>query len=42
MNRSAETADLSGSDVRCIGLPLALHAARIGHRNEHAVMRFRT
>ena len=41
MNRRAETADLSGSDVRRIGLPLALHTARIGHRNEHTVMRFR-
>ena len=29
------------SDVRRVGFPPALRAARIGHRDEHAVMRFR-
>lgn len=37
----AEAAHLRVSDVRRVGFPLALRAARIGHRDEHAVMRFR-
>ena len=36
-----EAAHLRVSDVRRVGFPLALRAARIGHRDEHAVMRFR-
>ena len=42
VNRRTETADLGGTDMRRIGFPLALHTARIGHRDEHAIMRFCT